>query len=107
MRDVPPPSTKAVLTLPKCAVFTLAVTVTVSGFVQQSGLSGFPHLPQRAFYKINTVFATFHSSGTPANVSNSLHISVNHSPGAHSGCRSSVGRALSGPADELLLIPYR
>ena len=83
MCDAQPPSTKAVLTLPKCAVFTLAPTVTVSCFVQKSDSSGFPRSPQRPFYKIDIVFATFHSSGTQANVSNSLHISVIHSPGAH------------------------
>lgn len=43
-------------------------------FVQKSDFSGFPRSPQRPFYKIDIVFATFHSSGTQANVSNSLHI---------------------------------
>lgn len=63
----------------------------VSGFVQKSDLRGFPHSPQRTFYKIDTKFATFHSSGTQANVSNRLRISVNHSPGVHLGCCSNVG----------------
>lgn len=85
-----PPSTETVLTLPKCTIFTLVPAVTVSCFVQKSDSSGFPHLPQRPFYKTDAMFATFHSSGTQANVSNSLHISVNRSPGTHLGCCRSV-----------------
>lgn len=89
VREVPPPSPKAMLTLPKCTVFTPIPTATVRCFVQKSDSSGFPRSPQRPFYKADSVFATFHSSGTRANVSNSLRISVNHSPGAHlGGCRN-------------------